>query len=235
MRPLDRTICLSPAVALLCFAVACAPGGLNVGLPDRNDPGSTAGSATGGTGDGSDAGSCGTQTDSFNSTDGQTSFQLSAPADGSDDFVVTLDGRTVPGTVGGNTVWSYDASSDSILFSTSYAPSADAVVTVTYTVDCTDGGTSGGGSPDGGSCGMQTDSFTATDGQTSFQLSQTANSGDDIVVTLDGRPLPDTTGGNAVWSYDASSNSVVFAAEYAAQAGETITVTYTVDCAGNGR
>jgi len=224
---LTRTISLSLAAAVLCFAAACAPGGLNVGLPGGNDRGSTPGSTTGGTDGTTDAGSCGTQTDSFTSTDGQTSFQLSEPASDGDSIVVTLDGRTVPAIMGGETVWSYDPSSDSILFSASYAPAADGVVTV--------GGTSSGGNPDAGSCDMQTDSFTATDGQTTFQLSQSANGSDDIVVTLDGRSFPETGSDGAAWSYDASSNSVVFAAEYAAQAGETVSVTYTVDCGGGGR
>ena len=102
-----------------------------------------------------------------------------------------------------------------------------------YTIDCADGG--GSGNADAGPCENQTDSFTATDGQTSFQLSQPANANDGIVVTLDGRSLPAALGDSTVWSYDGPSNSVVFTAAYAAQAGETITVTYTVDCSSGGR
>ncbi|MHB8419636.1 MAG: choice-of-anchor D domain-containing protein [Myxococcales bacterium] len=52
-----------------------------------------------------------------------------------------------------------------------------------------------------------------------------------VAVTLDGNPYPQVgSHGNPQWSYDATTNAVVFTAAAAPQAGDVVTVTYTVAC-----
>ncbi len=52
-----------------------------------------------------------------------------------------------------------------------------------------------------------------------------------ITVTLDGVPYPATgSHGNAQWSYDPTTNAVVFVPIAAPQAGDTVAITYTVAC-----
>jgi hypothetical protein len=52
-----------------------------------------------------------------------------------------------------------------------------------------------------------------------------------ITVDIDGTPYPAVgSHGNEQWSYDATTNSIVFAPLAAPAAGSTVTVTYTVTC-----
>ena len=52
-----------------------------------------------------------------------------------------------------------------------------------------------------------------------------------VTVTLDGTPYPATgPHGNPQWSYDATTNAVVFVPLAAPQAGDTVLVSYTVAC-----
>jgi hypothetical protein len=52
-----------------------------------------------------------------------------------------------------------------------------------------------------------------------------------VTVTLDGVPYPATgSHGNPQWSYDATTNAVVFQPLAAPQAGDTVAISYTVAC-----
>lgn len=51
-----------------------------------------------------------------------------------------------------------------------------------------------------------------------------------IQVFLDGDEVPKVLDGSTVWAYDPIQNAVVFDANFAPQAGDALTVTYTVSC-----
>jgi hypothetical protein len=67
--------------------------------------------------------------------------------------------------------------------------------------------------------------------RTNFNLLSTPDTGQPIVVTVDGITIASTnSGGATVWTYEPMTNSVRFEPLYVPEAGKTLAVTYHVQC-----